>query len=110
MMQRIKLSHVKAGMVLAQAVVVDGVVLCAEGAELTPRVVERLAHREIEFVVVEGEPVEAGPAEQARMAEARAAIDRRFRRLDSDEFMMGVKSVFERQFGLVQPPQEPDKP
>jgi hypothetical protein len=35
------------------------------------------------------------------------AIDRRFRRLANDEFMMGIKAVFERQFGLTPP--EPDE-
>jgi len=106
-MHRIKLSQAVPGMVLAQPVTLGGVVLCGEGTELTARVISRLARREIQTIVVRGEAPETGPEQEARVTRVKQAIDRRFRRLANDEFMMGIKAVFERQFGLTPP--EPDE-
>ncbi len=103
-MHRKKLSQVKPGMILAQPVLVDGVVLCNEGTELTVKVIERLTRREVPSVAVEMEeslsPAELG----ARYAEAKAAIEHRFRRLTADPFMMEIKDVFARQ--LIPPSEE----
>ena len=103
-MHRKKLSQVKPGMILAQPVLVDGVVLCNEGTELTVKVIERLARREVPSVAVEMEE-SLSPAElSARYAEAKAGIEHRFRRLTADPFMMEIKDIFARH--LIPPSEE----
>ena len=103
-MQRIKLSQAKPGMTLAEPVLVDGVVLCNEGTVLTVKVIGRLARREVISVAIEVEET-LSPAElSARQSEAMAALERRFKRLTADPFMMEIRGVFERQ--LIPPSEE----
>lgn len=105
-MQRISLSKAEAGMILAEAVQIDGVTLCKAGTELTAKVIERLAKRDVRSISVEQGASDEGLTEaevNARKAEAFSELDKRFRRLSADPFMMEIKAVFKRQIDADMP-------
>lgn len=89
-------------MVIAQPVTVDGVVLCGEGTALTARLIASLERREVAHVFVEGHPV-GDEADAPSVAEQKKDLNRRFRRLAGDTFMMEIKAVFEEQLRQEQP-------
>ena len=109
-MQRIKLSQATPGMVLAQAVEIDGVTLCGKDSTLTAKLIARLARREVQSVVIEGDEQLSEADLSARAAQEKQNLDRRFRRLAKDPFMMELKDVFARRLAGGPADAEPNDP
>jgi len=60
-MQRVALSLVKPGMVLAKPILnEDGMPLCAEGTVLSDALIERLQRMNVTMVTLKGNPVDTG--------------------------------------------------
>jgi hypothetical protein len=101
-MQKIPLSLAEPGMILAKPVLREGgLVLVAEGTELSEALLGRLKSMEIEAVTVEGAPVNLdGPGGDASAVARLARLDHLFRRLAVDPFMARVKEALHQYFQL----------
>lgn len=101
-MQRIPLSYAAPEMVLAKPVLRDdGMVLLAVGTELTSPLITRLQSMKVEHIIVEGNPVdlEGTLSEFNRSPED---LDRLFRKLTDNDFMMKLKSFLGEYFQVRQ--------
>ena len=92
-MQKIPLSLAKPGMVLEKPVAREnGIVLIAQGTEISEMILERLERMDIQTVVVEGQPVDmeglSGGTDYAARAER---LEHLFRRYKADPWMGRVK-------------------
>ncbi len=102
-MQRIPLKLAKAGMKLAKPVEKDnGMVLMAEGTELTDSLLSRLDGMDIESVVVKGNPVDLdGASGEATSYDKRIErMDHLFRKHQADPYMMKLKQGLKQYFKL----------
>lgn len=101
-MQKIPLKLAKPGFILARAVErSDGIVVVAEGVELTQALLDRLASMDIERVVVKGTPVDLGESCGGTAYDQRLErLDRLFRNQTGDQWMMKVKAFLGRYFEL----------
>jgi hypothetical protein len=98
-MQKIPLELAGAGMVLEKPILRDnGLVLVAEGTVLSEALIGRLRTMEVEFVVVQGRPVDLdGAGEQSLPAQRLARLDHLFRS-HGDEWMLKVKTFLRNHF------------
>ena len=88
-MQRIPVNELKAGMVLAKAVMNDsGMVLLSEGTTLTDSLITRLGRMDLSHVAVEG--VSASDKSKDQML---AELDQRFRKTGKEKYMDIIKGV-----------------
>ena len=115
-MQKIPLSLAKGGMVLAKPVLKEnGLVLVAEGTELTDSLLERLERMGVENLVVQGNPVDldgvAGGTEYNRIA---GRLDHLFRKFKADPWMNDFKerlrSYFQVKAAAQSAPAKPEAP
>ncbi len=99
-MQKIPLNLVKPGMILGKPVVREnGVVIMAEGTELTDSLIYRLENMKIDRIVVKGNPVDMGNA-SAGAAERIKRMDHLFRMHGDDIWMGKVKGFLKRYFAF----------
>lgn len=101
-MQKIPVRLAKPGMTLAKPILRDnGLVLMAEGTELTEALLGRLPGMNIETVVVKGSPLNmegmGGSSAYAKRAERLGHL---FRKYGDDPFMMKLKSRLQQYFQL----------
>ena len=101
-MQKIPLNLAKAGMKLAKPIARDnGMVVAAEGLELTDALLERLANMEIERIVVMGNPVDMGGVGLDVLYAKRAERqDHLFRNYEDDKWMQSIKKFIKDFFEL----------
>jgi hypothetical protein len=98
-MQKIPLELARAGMILEKPIIREnGLVLVAEGTEFSDALLGRLRTMEVEFVFVQGHPVDldglGGDGSASRRLER---LDQLFRRHD-DEWMLKVKAFLKNYF------------
>lgn len=92
-MQRVPLSKVKPGMVLARAITNEkGMPLCAEGAELSDAIIERLRRMNVDVVTLKGHPVDLGGEVKTR-DERIQEMEARFVRVADDPLMERLKNA-----------------
>ncbi len=101
-MQRIPLSLAKPGMILDKPLLRDnGLVLVAEGTELSESLLMRLADMDIEALVVKGNPVDMNGAGGGSSFSQRAErLDHLFRKYQADPFMLKLKERLAEYFKL----------
>ena len=96
-MQKIPITLAAAGMVLALEIRnsdnPSSMPICGKGVKLTESLIERLKQMGVQSVGVEGHPVKIEG--EATLEQMLAALDQRFKRLESDALMMKV-SLFEQ--------------
>ena len=98
-MQKIPLNLAQAGMVLAKPVTREnGMVLVAEGTELSESVISRLQRMEIPQIVVKGEPLDLDDAGGASAGKRLERLNHLFRAYEDDPWMQEVKSFFKDYF------------
>ncbi|MFP4084200.1 MAG: hypothetical protein ACLFP9_05780 [Desulfonatronovibrio sp.] len=107
-MQKIPLNQARPGMVLEKPVLRDnGLVLVAQGTEISDTLLFRLENMGVESVTVEGHPVEVEGEEQPRSYQERIDnLDHLFRRYKDDPWMNKMKdfirSYFKRKLAAQQ--------
>ena len=101
-MQKIPLKLAKAGMVLAKPVLRDnGLVLMAEGTELSETLLPRLESMGVETLVVKGNPVDLGGAGGSTAFTERAErMEHLFRKYKADPWMSRLKDHLVQYFTL----------
>lgn len=101
-MQKIPLNLAKAGFVLAKPVArADGMVVAPQGAELTDTMLDKFDMMGVEYVVVEGEPVQTeGVASGTNYDKRLERLDHLFRRHAKDPWMNQVKSLLSHYFKM----------
>jgi hypothetical protein len=95
-MQTIPLSLAAAGMVLSKDVRSSddpsSMTLCGKGVTLTDSLIDRLQQKGVQSVSVEGHPVHVEG--EATLEQMLAALDLRFSRVEQDELMKKIKTLF----------------
>lgn len=101
-MQRIPVRLAKPGMILAKPLLRDnGLVLIAEGTEISESLVSRLATMNIESIVVKGSPLNLeGMGDSSSFSKRIERMDHLFRKYRSDPFMMKLKMRLKEYFQL----------
>lgn len=98
-MQRIPIALAAAGMIVARPIPnaddPGGLALCGKGLTLTDSLIERLRDRGVQAITVEGHPV--AMEGEASLEDELAALDHRFRRVESDPLMARVKGMYRNQ-------------
>ncbi len=98
-MQKIPIDKAGPGMVLEKPVLRDnGLVLVAPGTELTPSLLHRLKSMDVEWITVQGHPVDMEGMGTKSYQERIQDLDHMFRQYDRDDWMMKVKEVAKRFF------------
>ncbi|MUM78805.1 hypothetical protein GKC30_14300 [Pseudodesulfovibrio sp. F-1] len=107
-MQKIPIDLARPGMKLARPVLKDGgMVIMAEGMELSDSLIARLAAMKIDRITVEGQPVDLGGAGAGtRYAERVLRLETLFRRYGEDKWMVRVKERMVRYFRIKAAAQE----
>ena len=102
-MQKIPLNLAQPGMILAKPVARDdGIVVLAQGSELSESILSRLEKMEVENIVVEGEPLKldglssGGAAFSVRLER----LEHLFRKFSGDTWMNNLKRLFREYFQL----------
>lgn len=101
-MQKLPLRLAEPGMVLAKPVTRgNGLVVAAEGTELTQGIISGLERMEIESIVVEGNPVDMdGIAGGIRYEKRIERLDHLFRKYEDDQYMMRLKTSIKKYFQI----------
>ncbi|MEF3697100.1 hypothetical protein [Desulfolutivibrio sp.] len=101
-MQKLPLSLVRPGMVLAKAVArADGIAVAAQGTELSQAHLDRFDTMGVDAVVVEGNPVDLEGAAGDMSYEKRAErLDHLFRKHAGDKWMQQIKKLLYDYFKL----------
>lgn len=101
-MQRIPVRLAKPGMILAKPLLRDnGLVLVAEGTEISESLLGRLASMNVETVVVKGQPLDMdGLGGSSAYAKRAQRLDHLFRKYTNDPFMMKLKERMKKYFQL----------
>ena len=98
-MQKIPITLAAPEMVLAQEIRnsdnPSSMPICGKGVKLTESLIERLKQMGVQSVGVEGRPVKIEG--EATLEQMLAALDQRFKRLESDALMMKVKELYRKQ-------------
>ncbi|WP_045210844.1 hypothetical protein [Desulfonatronovibrio magnus] len=99
-MQKIPLDKAKPGMVLAKPILRDnGMVLVAEGTEITDTLITRLENMDIPSVVVQGHPVEMEGVDPPKTYKQRVQeMDHLFRNFNDDQWMTRMKLFLKAYF------------
>ncbi|MBU4191171.1 MAG: hypothetical protein KKD85_02415, partial [Proteobacteria bacterium] len=92
-MQKIPIDLARPGMKLARPVLKDGgMIIMAEGMELTDSLIVRLTNMKIDRITVQGHPVDMGGAGSGtKYAERMERLDVLFRRYGQDKWMVRVR-------------------
>jgi hypothetical protein len=99
-MQKIPLNLAKPGMMLAKPMAREnGVVIMAEGTELTDSLIYRLENMKIDHIVVKGNPVDMGSASISAQERIKR-MDHLFRMHGKNVWMGKVKGFLKRYFAL----------
>lgn len=99
-MQKIPVKLAAPGMKLAKPVTRDnGMVVLAEGLELTEGIIQKLESMDVERIVVKGNPVNLGDNDDSSWSKKSERLDHLFRRYSKDKWMFRVK-VFKEYFDL----------
>lgn len=105
-MQRLPLEKLTPGMVLAKAVVNDkGMTLCAEGAELSAVMIERLHRMDVSTVLVKGHPVDLGEEIKSK-DQLVEEMQTRFVRVQGDPLMERIKASIAK--AILEAPEDDD--
>ena len=105
-MQRLPLDKLTPGMVLAKAVVNEkGMTLCAEGAELSAVMIERLHRMDVSTVLVKGHPVDMGE-ELKTKDQLVEEMQARFVHVQGDPLMERIKASIAK--AILDSPEEKD--
>ncbi|WP_320170584.1 hypothetical protein [Maridesulfovibrio sp.] len=100
-MQKIPVNLAAPGMKLAKPVTREnGMVVLAEGLELTEGIINKLQSMNVERIVVQGNPVDMGDAGNSSWAQKSERLDYLFRRYSRDKWMFRVKGFFREYFNL----------
>ncbi|GAB6038736.1 hypothetical protein JCM15519_32950 [Fundidesulfovibrio butyratiphilus] len=101
-MQKIPLNLAKAGFTLAKPVARgDGVVVAAPGTELSDSLIDKFDMMGVDYIVVEGEPVEMEGVVSGTNYDARLqSLDHLFRKHVKDDWMMQIKEVLTEYFKM----------
>ncbi len=101
-MQKIPLNLAKPGMILDKPLLRDnGLVLVAEGTELSDTLLGRLLTMGIETIVVKGNPVDLdGAGGGSSFCQRAERMDHLFRKYQADPFMMKLKERLTEYFKL----------
>ncbi len=100
-MQKIPVKLAAPGMKLAKPVTRDnGMVVLAEGLELTDGIINKLESMNVERIVVKGNPVDMGDTGDSSWAQKSERLDYLFRRYSRDKWMFRVKGFFREYFNL----------
>lgn len=92
-MQKVPITRASPGMILAKPVMGDkGLPLCAEGTELTEKLIDRLRAMNVPSVTVRGRPLASGAPEKTADERARE-IEERFVRVTGDPLMDKVRDA-----------------
>jgi hypothetical protein len=93
-MQKIALELAAVGMKLAKQVNNKrGMALCGVGTELTEDIIARLSEMEINWITVEGHPVDTGEREKS-LDQQIDELHARFRHVEGDPLMRKIKNIF----------------
>lgn len=88
-MQRIPISELKAGMVVAKAIMNDsGMVLLSEGTALTESLIARLGRMDLKSIFIEGAAA-SGKSREEMLAD----LDSRFSKTESEPYMGKIKAA-----------------
>jgi hypothetical protein len=97
-MQKIPLELARAGMVLEKPITREnGLVLVAEGTELSEPLIGRLASMKVESIIVQGRPVDLEGGRESSAAGRLERLDHLFRRHE-DPWMLKVKAFLRKYF------------
>ncbi len=100
-MQKIPVKLAESGMKLAKPVTRDnGMVVLAEGLELTESLISRLEGMDVERIVVQGNPLDLGSGGDSSWGKKSERLDHLFRRYNEDKWMFRVKGFFREYFNL----------
>lgn len=100
-MQKIPVKLAEPGMKLAKPVTRDnGMVVLAEGLELSDGIINKLKSMDVERIVVKGNPVDLGDAGDSSWAQKAERLDYLFRGYSRDKWMFRVKGFFREYFNL----------
>jgi hypothetical protein len=100
-MQKIPVKLAAPGMKLAKPVTRDnGMVVLAEGLELTEGIIQKLESMDVERIVVKGNPVNLGDNDDSSWSKKSERLDYLFRRYSKDKWMFRVKGFFKEYFDL----------
>ncbi|MBI9112958.1 hypothetical protein [Maridesulfovibrio ferrireducens] len=100
-MQKIPVKLAEPGMKLAKPVARDnGMVVLAEGLELSEGIINRLVSMNVERIVVQGNPLDLGDGSDSSWGKKSERLDHLFRRYTNDKWMFRVKGFFREYFNL----------
>lgn len=100
-MQKIPVKLAAPGMKLAKPVTREnGMVVLAEGLELTDGIIQKLDSMDVERIVVKGNPVNLGDNDDSSWSKKSERLDHLFRRYSKDKWMFRVKGFFKEYFDL----------
>ncbi|MFP5239303.1 MAG: hypothetical protein ACLGQW_05680 [Acidobacteriota bacterium] len=101
-MQKIPLNLAKPGYVLAKPVArADGMVVAAQGTELTEALLDKFDMMGVDQVVVEGEPVQTeGVSSGTNYDQRLERLDHLFRKHAQDPWMNQVKALLQHYFKM----------
>ena len=100
-MQKIPLKLATVGMKLARPVQSEkGIMLVAQGTELTDSIIARLRGLDVQQIVVEGEVDGLGDAAHGIFARRLERLDHLFRKFDDDPFMFRLKRKLHQFFEI----------
>ncbi len=100
-MQKIPVKLAAPGMKLAKPVTREnGMVVLAEGLELTDGIINRLVSMNVERIVVQGNPLDLGDGGDSSWGKKSERLDHLFRRYNDDKWMFRVKGFFREYFNL----------
>ncbi|WP_320174848.1 hypothetical protein [Maridesulfovibrio sp.] len=100
-MQKIPVKLAAPGMKLAKPVTRDnGMVVLAEGLELTEGIIQKLESMDVERIVVKGNPVNMGDNDDSSWSKKSERLNHLFRRYSKDKWMFRVKGFFKEYFDL----------
>lgn len=107
-MQKIPIDLARPGMKLARPVLKDGgMIIMAEGMELTESLIARLDNMKIDRITVQGHPVDMGGAGSGtKYAERMERLDVLFRRYGQDKWMVRVRDRMAQYFRIKAAAQE----
>lgn len=100
-MQKIPVKLAEPGMKLAKPVTRDnGMVVLAEGLELTDGIIQKLESMNVERIVVKGNPLDLDGGGSSSWGQKAERLDYLFRRYSKDKWMFRVKGFFREYFNL----------
>lgn len=99
-MQKIPVNLARPGMVLDKPVLRDnGLVLVAQGTEISQSLLDRLENMGVEWITVEGSPVDMeGMAPSKTYQQRMEEMDHLFRKYKDDKWMNNMKSFLKSYF------------